>query len=244
MFGIALSNEAQELLITMNKIKNILSGFSLMKFSTFTLFASIFIGTSLHADPISVRPVAPIYQDTTVIGFSSTDPVVEFKVPDAWILKKDGVKKRTLADGNYELMIQVEPSYSLSESRERDLVEKASFKVFLPLPIVLHSAQLYLTGETGKLKAAFIPYPGNNNTGFYFRIWASTEQLETLFKLSKTGLSLTGDVSFDLTAEDVSISTAAPIKVSIPPWVLTPSDPVEYPPWLRDSPDIEKNKNK
>jgi hypothetical protein len=196
------------------------------------LWAMVFTH-KIQAEPIKVRPTAPIYNDTTLIGFSSTDQVVEFKVPDSWVLKKDGVIKRSLNEDNHEIILQVEPSYSKSEDREQDLLKQGIFKVMLPIPVLLNSAELYVNDIIGDLKAEFVPYPGNSNTGFYFRLALNNEQLDTLFKLSLSGLSLLGEVDFELKVEDFAISTTAPIKVSIFPWLLNPSYSIEDP-WMRD----------
>lgn len=188
--------------------------------------------TTAQAETVQVRPVSPITDSTRIIGFTSTDPIVEFTSPDRWILKQNGVIKRNLADQTYELILQVEPSYGLAKARELQLQKEGLFRVFLPLPIHLLGADIYVSDLLGELQAAFVPYPGNEQSNFYFRMTLNGDQLQTLFRLSLQGLSLLGDVRFSLKLGDFETETTVPIQISINPGLLDASYARDHP-WVR-----------
>lgn len=179
--------------------------------------------TVVQAEPIAVKPLDPILEGTQVVGYTSTDPVTEFVVPESWTLKKGGAIKRRLGDEQLELILQVAPSYPFSDQRASNLARQGVFKVSLPLPLNLKDANLYVPDVLGDLKAEFVPYEGNFQSEFYFRLALDLNQLNSLFKLSLTGQTLLGDVQFSTNVQGNEQETSVPIKIILPPHFLNPN---------------------
>src|SRR5690349_3552735 len=100
----------------------------------------------------------PISWEGKTIGFATNDPQVEYMRPENWELLRD--KTMVQESGSEVLLYTVfKPSYQVAVPYITQQKSQGSSKIFLPLPSVLESAELYLNDLLGQVLIEQLPNP-------------------------------------------------------------------------------------
>ncbi len=199
----------------------------------YAVFSFVFLCPLLSAEPMGVRPVEPIWEGTQLVGFTSNEASAEFIVPDSWRLKNSGLLLRYTDKTEVDLILLLEPYYSLDFKGQKESQSDGIDKVYLPMPFRLVSAELFVPDILGDIKAVYLPAEGNLSSSCYFRIQLTQEQIDTLFRLSLQGQAFVGAAHLTINLPEFTSDTQVPIQVSIDPKILNPGYSADHP-WVRD----------
>jgi hypothetical protein len=192
-----------------------------------------FLGVVPPADP-APTPTTRLYEaDGTLGGFASNEPGLYFLVAPNWTLAGSdaGAPVVSLApvpgdDGSaaaaFDLRLLLTPSYRARATLMRQIRERDAAALFVPLPITITHAALFLPPELGIVEAELVPAAASTPLVLYYRVRFTAEALGALRTLAQGGVALQGAIAYDYAAIDGPSSSTAPILVQLTSADLTP----------------------
>jgi hypothetical protein len=169
--------------------------------------------------------------DGTLGGFASSEAGLYFLTAPRWTLAGSslGVPAVSLVAADtasppsaYDLRILLAPDYEERRPLVRQVRARDAGALFVPLPITVTHAALFLPQALGTIEAELVPAGDTGPAFLYFRVRFTCPQLDVLRTLAHGGVALEGALTYDFTANDGPSSSTAPILVQLSDDQLTP----------------------